>query len=87
MKSKTGLLLIFWLVFATVFVGLFLTKNYHLIGFYYPESFTIWINNLIGTSNAEEVADLGLILNFLVGLITSSVIAFVVYVFIKYLKR
>ena len=86
MSTKVRLFLALWTIFATVFIGNFLTKNYHAIGFYYPEWFSLWITTTLGTSNAEQVADLEIFLNYLIGLIAASITTFLIYAVDKKLR-
>jgi len=79
--------LIIWLITGTVILA-FILGNYHYhLGFTYPKSFAIWVSDLYGASNAEEVADLETILNFIVSFLVVSICTFIFLVIKKKLTK
>ena len=61
MKLATRILIAIWVLFATLALARFWLKYYYLFPLI-PESFAIWLTDLYGATNAEEVADVEILL-------------------------
>jgi len=60
---------------------------YYYFGFTYPKPFALWVSDLYGTANAEDIADLEIILNFIVSFLAVSIFTFIFLVIKKKLNR
>ena len=69
--------LIIWLLSGTLVMAYILGNYHYHLGFSYPKSFVIWISDLYDASNAEEMADLAIILNFTVSFLTVFIATFI----------
>ncbi|MCP4489497.1 MAG: hypothetical protein GY820_19610 [Gammaproteobacteria bacterium] len=76
-----------WLLTATLIMTYILGNYHYYLGFSYPKSFVIWASDLYGASNAEEMADLGIILNFTVSFLTVFIATFIFLIVKKKLTK
>lgn len=77
-KTIARILITSWVLIATLLLAKFWLK-YHYLFPQIPESFAIWLSDLYGATNAEEIADVETLLALggafaLVLLITTSVL-------------
>ena len=75
--------LIIWLIIGTIILAYILGNYHYHLGFAYPKHFAIWVSELYGASNAEEVADLETLLNFITSFLAVSIVAFIFLVIKK----
>ncbi len=79
--------LIIWLITGTTILAFILGNYHYYLGFTYPKSFAIWVSDLYGASNAEEISDLETILNFIVSFLVLSIFTFVFLIIKKKLTN
>ena len=72
---------------ATLVIAYILGNYYYLLGFIYPDFIVDWVMDLYDPANQEEVADLEMIMNFVISFFTACVLAALFFIIRTIMKK